>query len=343
MIKNLLKILLISCLVMFGVTANAQNQNYSLWEPQEGGNTATVSSNYEVGTRITFDVPGYVTGVRFWKEVHNTGLHKGTLWSNAGGLIAQVTFTGETASGWQTMLFTTPQHVLANTVYVVSYNWNTGTNWTGLAGGMTPGIKNGPVNGVASGGRYITTQGLFPTSGGADAYYADVMFVPDGPTGINFSMQVNHTFGLTTRTDATSYELGHTFTTTALGSVTALKYWKMTGGAATHELTLWNKDTGVMLATTWTTAETATGWQIAPLSVPVILIPEVNYMVSWHRAASEPLGYKAVTFPITNGPLTETGFYYYTGTGVVLPATNGNSFFYSVDVIFEPAFAGLFQ
>ncbi len=40
-----------------------------------------------------------MTGVRFYKSAANTGTHIGSLWSASGQLLAQATFTNETASG----------------------------------------------------------------------------------------------------------------------------------------------------------------------------------------------------------------------------------------------------
>ena len=48
---------------------------------------------------------GFITGVRFFKSTGNTGTHTGSLWTAAGSRLATVTFTGETASGWQTATF----------------------------------------------------------------------------------------------------------------------------------------------------------------------------------------------------------------------------------------------
>ena len=54
--------------------------------------------------RVKFTVghvrPGH--GIRFYKAVANTGTHVGSLWTASGQLLASATFTGETASGWQT-------------------------------------------------------------------------------------------------------------------------------------------------------------------------------------------------------------------------------------------------
>jgi methionine-rich copper-binding protein CopC len=62
-----------------------------------------------------------VTGVRFYKGPDNTGTHVGSLYTATGTLLESGTFTGETASGWQTLNFTTPVNVDSNTTYVVTY------------------------------------------------------------------------------------------------------------------------------------------------------------------------------------------------------------------------------
>ncbi|MEN3362129.1 MAG: hypothetical protein V7637_6111, partial [Mycobacteriales bacterium] len=86
---------------------------------------ASLSANdagpLNLGMRFTADQSGYITGVRFYKGTGNTGTHVGALWTNTGQQISQVTFTGETASGWQTASFTPAPAVTAGTTYVVSY------------------------------------------------------------------------------------------------------------------------------------------------------------------------------------------------------------------------------
>lgn len=64
---------------------------------------------------------GTVTGVRFYKGAGKTGTHVGHLWSAAGANLGTVTFTGESATGWQQATFATPVPITANTTYVVSY------------------------------------------------------------------------------------------------------------------------------------------------------------------------------------------------------------------------------
>ena len=61
--------------------------------------------------KFTSEVFGTVTGVRFYKVSANTGTHIGSLWSASGTLLASATFTGETASGWQQVNFSTPVQI----------------------------------------------------------------------------------------------------------------------------------------------------------------------------------------------------------------------------------------
>ncbi|HMO12175.1 MAG TPA: DUF4082 domain-containing protein, partial [Actinotalea sp.] len=78
-------------------------------------------SAVELGLKFTPTIDGYVSGVRFHKSAANTGTHVGSLWSSSGQRLATVTFTGESASGWQQGSFGTPVPVTAGTTYVVSY------------------------------------------------------------------------------------------------------------------------------------------------------------------------------------------------------------------------------
>src|SRR4029453_6649574 len=62
----------------------------------------------EVGIKFRSHVAGYVTGIRFYKHVLNTGTHVANLWSSTGTRLATATFTGESAAGWQQGTFATP-------------------------------------------------------------------------------------------------------------------------------------------------------------------------------------------------------------------------------------------
>src|SRR5262249_28834989 len=89
-------------------------------------NISSDSSALELGVKFRADVAGRVTGARFYKASGNTGTHVANLWTSSGTLLATATFSNETSSGWQSVIFATPVQIQANTVYVISYHTNTG-------------------------------------------------------------------------------------------------------------------------------------------------------------------------------------------------------------------------
>jgi hypothetical protein len=133
----------------------------------------------ELGVKFKTDIDGFITGVRFYKSAANTGVHTGSLWTSSGALLATVTFTDETDSGWQEARFATPVRVAANTEYVVSYHTETGhySRTGGYFG--TGGGEAGPVHAIAtsSNGVYAYGASSFPTSSyNATNYWVDVVF-----------------------------------------------------------------------------------------------------------------------------------------------------------------------
>lgn len=91
----------------------------------------------------------------------------GSLWNSAGTRLAQVTFTNETATGWQTATLATPVALVTGQTYVVSYRAPNGRysstsgffNQTYTSGVFT---ASGPNN-----GRYrYGTGGVMPASHG---------------------------------------------------------------------------------------------------------------------------------------------------------------------------------
>ena len=83
--------------------------------------SADDSGAYELGMKFQSTVSGWVDGVRFYKGAGNGGTHTGSLWTSSGTLLETGTFINETASGWQTLIFSNPVPISANTTYVVSY------------------------------------------------------------------------------------------------------------------------------------------------------------------------------------------------------------------------------
>ncbi|BCW63529.1 hypothetical protein StoSoilB22_25020 [Arthrobacter sp. StoSoilB22] len=137
----------------------------------------------ELGTAFTVSQAGNVTGIRFYKGAGNTGTHVGSLWNSAGTRLAQVTFTNETATGWQTATLATPVALATGQTYVVSYRAPNGRysstqgffNQTWTSGVFT---ATGPNN-----GRYrYGSGGAMPTnSWNATNYFVDVVYSTTAP------------------------------------------------------------------------------------------------------------------------------------------------------------------
>ncbi len=142
--------------------------------------TVNDASAVELGVRFRTSTAGYITGLRFYKGSSNTGTHVGSLWTNTGTRLSTLTFTGETASGWQSAALPTPVQVAANTTYVASYHSNGFYSVT--TSGLASGVSRGPLTALASGvdganGVYLYGGGGFPTNTyQASNYWVDVVF-----------------------------------------------------------------------------------------------------------------------------------------------------------------------
>ncbi|WP_251599334.1 DUF4082 domain-containing protein, partial [Arthrobacter sp. GN70] len=116
-----------------------------------------------------------------YKGSQNTGTHTGYLWSGTGSLLASVTFTNETASGWQQATFNTPVAITANTTYLVSYYAPNG-NYSATSGYFSSAADNPPLHGLASGtdgpnGVYNYGNAAFPTNSYNNTnYWVDAIF-----------------------------------------------------------------------------------------------------------------------------------------------------------------------
>ncbi|MGE5644760.1 MAG: DUF4082 domain-containing protein, partial [Acidobacteriota bacterium] len=156
----------------------------SIWAPTVTPTTVdSDTDSVELGMKFRSDVAGTVTGVRFYKAAANTGTHTGHLWSSTGALLASVTFSGETASGWQQANFTTPVAIAANTTYVVSYHAPNGRYSANTGFFTSAGVDNTPLHALRSGvdgpnGVYVYGTAIaFPNQTFQDTnYWVDVVF-----------------------------------------------------------------------------------------------------------------------------------------------------------------------
>jgi hypothetical protein len=78
------------------------------------GRTGAGPFTYEMGVKVKVDLAMQLTSIRYYKSPGETGTHVGRVWTSGGVQLAQVTFTGETASGWQVQALATPLSLAAN-------------------------------------------------------------------------------------------------------------------------------------------------------------------------------------------------------------------------------------
>lgn len=150
---------------------------------------ASDPNSVNVGLRFHSSVPGQILGIRFYKGPGNTGTHVGSLWSSTGKQLGSVTFSGETATGWQVAHFVTPINIAAFTTYDASYlaphgHYAYDYNYFATArqsGNLVAERATSPYgNGV------YTYSGLtaFPKTASKNLsnYWVDVLFQPSAPS-----------------------------------------------------------------------------------------------------------------------------------------------------------------
>ncbi|TKT75043.1 DUF4082 domain-containing protein [Aquamicrobium sp. LC103] len=167
------------------VSLNVQQgpEGVSLFNPTDGptGPGSNDNNALELGMKFTVSASGTITGMRFYKVSGDTGPHTGSIWSATGSLLATVTFTSETPSGWQTAIFSNPIQVTAGTTYVASYH-TTGA-YAATKNFFEQTYTNGPISAPSStisGGNGVyaySATSVFPTSSyQATNYWVDVVF-----------------------------------------------------------------------------------------------------------------------------------------------------------------------
>ncbi len=149
---------------------------------EDNDNTAA-----ELGLRFRSDTNGFITGIRFFKTTGNTGTHVGNLWTNAGTNLGTVTFTGESATGWQQATFDNPIAITAETTYVASYYAPVGRYAVGQS--LVTGVSSPPLQALADGvdgdnGLYEYGTGGFPEATFESSnYLVDVLFAETAEVG----------------------------------------------------------------------------------------------------------------------------------------------------------------
>lgn len=130
--SHALKSLLLGALMVCGTMVSAQT--FSMFNNVDPFLPADARANNfdPLGTTglvvsVKFRVvqAGTISAFRFFKGNANTGLHRGTLWvrnadSSTNTILAQETFVGETAEGWQEQILAAPVPVVPGELYTLT-------------------------------------------------------------------------------------------------------------------------------------------------------------------------------------------------------------------------------
>jgi hypothetical protein len=251
-------------------TADVTNVNFTA-STNPGGQTlfttqvpavtnVTDGQNEELGTVFTSITAGQITGIRFWKGSSEVGTHVGKIWSGTGQLLVSVTFTSETASGWQQQPLPTPLAIQANTPYVVSVN-TSNTFFSFTHSGLATQVVNGDLRSVVGNNGVFGSTNQFPTGSFDNSnYFRDIMFVP----GITYSISGTITPG--SSASGTTVTLG--------GAANATTTADSAGNYSFNGLANGN----------YTVTPTKSGFSFSPTSAPVTInnanMPGVNFTVA---------------------------------------------------------------
>ncbi len=260
----------------------------------------------ELGVRFQSDVSGWITGLRFYKSAANTGVHIGNLWASDGTLLATVTFTGETASGWQQAQLPTPVPIIAGLPYIASYHTNTGHYSEDVSYFAGRSVDRPPLHAPAdsaggANGVYSYGASAFPTTAEQSInYWVDVVLAtPNQAAAPLFAPQ------------------GGTYSTPVLVTLsnampTAQIYYTTDGSTPTISSTRYIAPISVPSSTTIKAIAAVTGWTNSPIS-------SVTYNIQGGQTASPIFtpssGTYSVGQSVTISDVTPGATIYYTTDG----------------------------
>ena len=200
--------------------------------------TTSDTASVELGMRFRAAAAGQVVGVRFYKGAGNTGTHTGHLWTRTGTLLATVTFTNETATGWQSATFPQPVSVVAGTTYVISYHAPSG-HYAADLNYFATARTNGPLTALADGtdgpsGSYRYGTVAFPnTAFQKTNYWVDPVVTTSSTPTTTTTASTSSTSTTSTTKPPTTTTTAPTTTTTTTPPLTGFPTPATTGWAPT--------------------------------------------------------------------------------------------------------------
>lgn len=142
------------------------------------------SLGIEVGLKFKSIVNGTIYGIRFYKGSGSSDGHVGNIWTAGGSLLATVSFSSQTSSGWQEALLSEPLTITANVTYIVSYfspsgDYANSDSYFETEPKIThelEAVMHGGGDGPNSVYKY-TNSSVFPDQGSSGSnYFVDVVF-----------------------------------------------------------------------------------------------------------------------------------------------------------------------
>ena len=264
---------------------------------------------------------GQILGIRFYKGSSNTGTHTGQLWTSNGTLLASLTFSNETATGWQQGLFTTPVTINSNTVYIASYYAPAGRYSKTENYFFGKGATNHPLIALPStaylpNGVYRYDTNGFPTNTFRSTHYwVDVLFQPNNAPAFpaQTNLNVPELTLLTVTNSATdsdvpantlSYQLVSAPTNATINTNGIISWLPSEAqGPGTNAITSVVSD-GVASVTNEfevvvTEVNQAPGF---PFAFTNLSVPELSLLVFTNEAQDDDLPAQAVTYQLLSPP-----------------------------------------
>ena len=316
----------------------AADANFTIWTATtvpglvDGGPDGSV----ELGVKFRTDSNGYIKGIRFYKASTNTGTHSGNLWTSTGTLLATATFSGETSSGWQQVLFSNPVAITANTVYVASYHANNGHYSADVNYFATTGVDNPPLHALAngvSGGDGVYAYGAtssFPNQTWNSAnYWVDVLFSATPPATLS-SISVTPAGQIIQSGSTQQFTATGTYSDGSTQNITSRAAWASSNsGVATVNSAGLATAISPGSATISATLDSVTGGanltvQPVPLAITTTSLPGGTQYVAYSGTVSASGGLTPYTWSISGGSLP-TGLLLNSSTGAIsgTPAAAG--------------------
>jgi hypothetical protein len=289
------------------------------------------SNPIEVGVKFQSSVAGNVSGVRFYKGPSNTGTHVGHLWTAAGSLLASVTFSNETTSGWQQGKFSTPVPIQANTTYVVSYSCPNG-HYSDDQNSFNLAVTNAPLTAlqnstVSPNGVYVYGSG-FPTQGwNASNYWVDLAFVPSGASGGSTGPSTYSISGTVSGSPATLTLAGTSAASTTTAASGAYSFPGLTNGSYVVTPGRSGYSFSPSTASVSIQGGNVSGVNFTATADPVTIQHSVT--LSWTASASaNVVGYNIYRSMASGGPFTEIHALVSGTSYIDSTVSSGHSYYY---------------